>query len=85
MIKKAVNYLAHLIEEKKGIRRFLVFSAFPCWLILSILFGVKFLKGWRPMMSFSAYYGTFTGVIGTIIGFYFHTRSKEDRKKVIGE
>lgn len=88
LIKKIIETLSYVIERKQGIRRFILFTAFPSWLILSIHFGTAFLKGRSFDENFSYYYTTFSGIIGVIVGFYFHSRNallREEGGKKLGQ
>ncbi len=78
-MKRVIDYLAYLIERKRGIRRGIVLTAFPAWLILSIWGIVDYIKHHVFSTGFASFYATFTSVIAIVVGFYFHTRGKVDK------
>lgn len=78
MLKSLIRYIAYLIEEKQAIRRFIILTCYPVWLILSVVIVFDFVRKHQFDMSFATFYGTFTSVVAVAVGFYFYVRGKCD-------
>jgi len=73
-MKRILEIFGYIIEKKKGIRRFMIFTSFPLWMYLSYIL----LVGPEPTNDHVQIYTVFSGIIGVIVGFYFSSRKNED-------
>lgn len=73
-MKRILEILGYIIEKKKGIRRFMIFTSFPLWMYLSYVL----LAESDPTGDHVQIYTVFSGIIGVIVGFYFSSRRSED-------